>query len=82
VVIVGDGLGRGSFAATRPALGIAASVCASIAADCVAAGWLFAIGALTRPEYREVTTVREIRAHSRALAERLSVADMTRGCGI
>ena len=43
---------------------------------------LFAIGPLTRPEFWETTAVPEILAQGRALAERLSAADTTRGYGI
>jgi uncharacterized NAD(P)/FAD-binding protein YdhS len=80
--IVADGLARGFIRRDGLGLGIETSACAAIAADSVASDWLFAIGPLTRPEFWEVTAVPEIRAQGRALAERLSAADTTRGYGI
>lgn len=80
--IVADALGRGYVRRDALGLGIETSACAAIAADGVASDWLFAIGPLTRPEFWEVTAVPEILAQSRALAERLSAADSTRGYGI
>lgn len=80
--IVADGLARGYVRRDGLGLGIETSACATIAADGVASDWLFAIGPLTRPEFWEVTAVPEILAQGRALAERLSAADATRGYGI
>lgn len=80
--IVGDALARGYVRRDALGLGIETSACATIAADGLASDWLFAIGPLTRPEFWEVTAVPEILAQSRALAERLSAADSTRGYGI
>ena len=80
--VVGDALARGYVRRDALGLGIETSACATIAADGQASDWLFAIGPLTRPEFWEVTAVPEILAQSRALAERLSAADSTRGYGI
>ena len=80
--IVADGLARGFVRGDALGLGIETNACAAIASDGVASDWLFAIGPLTRPEFWEVTAVPEILAQGRALAERLSAADTTRGYGI
>jgi uncharacterized NAD(P)/FAD-binding protein YdhS len=80
--IVSDGLARGFVRRDSLGLGIETNACAAIAADGVASDWLFAIGPLTRPEFWEVTAVPEILAQGKALAERLSAADTTRGYGI
>jgi uncharacterized NAD(P)/FAD-binding protein YdhS len=80
--IVANALSRGYVRRDALGLGIETSACATIAADGLASDWLFAIGPLTRPEFWEVTAVPEILAQSRALAERLSSADSTRGYGI
>jgi uncharacterized NAD(P)/FAD-binding protein YdhS len=80
--IVADGLTRGFVRRDSMGLGIETNACATVASDSVASDWLFAIGPLTRPEFWEVTAVPEILAQGRALAERLSAADTTRGYGI
>lgn len=80
--IVASGLALGLVRRDALGLGIETSACATIAADGVTSDWLFAIGPLTRPEFWEVTAVPEILAQGRALAERLSAADTTRGYGI
>ena len=80
--IVADGLARGFVSRDALGLGIETNACAVIASDGVPSDWLFAIGPLTRPEFWEVTAVPEILAQGRALAERLSAADTTRGYGI
>lgn len=81
-LIVADGLDHGYIRRDPLRLGIETSACAAIAEDGVASDWLFAIGPLTRPEFWETTAVPEILAQGRALAERLSAADTTRGYGI
>ena len=81
-LIVADGLDHGYIRRDPLRLGIETSACAAIADDGVASDWLFAIGPLTRPEFWETTAVPEILAQGRALAERLSAADTTRGYGI
>lgn len=80
--IVADGLARGFVRRDELGLGIETNACAVIAESGEASDWLFAIGPLTRPEFWEVTAVPEILAQGRALAERLSAADATRGYGI
>lgn len=80
--IITDGLDHGYIRRDPLRLGIETSACAAIAEDGVASDWLFAIGPLTRPEFWETTAVPEILAQGRALAERLSAADTTRGYGI
>ncbi len=80
--IIADGLARGFVRRDKMGLGIDTNACAAVASDNVASDWLFAIGPLTRPEFWEVTAVPEILAQGRALAERLSAADATRGYGI
>lgn len=80
--IVGSGLAGGYVRRDSLGLGIETNACATIAANGEASDWLFAIGPLTRPEFWEVTAVPEILAQGRALAERLSAADATRGYGI
>lgn len=80
--IVADGLARGFLLRDPLGLGVESNACAAIGADGVASDWLFAIGPLTRPEFWEVTAVPEILAQGKALAERLSAADVTRGYGI
>lgn len=80
--IIADGLARGLLRRDTLGLGIETNACAVIDAEGLASDWLFAIGPLTRPEFWEVTAVPEIMAQSKALAERLSAADATRGYGI
>ena len=80
--IVADGLARGFVHRDPLGLGIETNACATITASGEPSDWLFAIGPLTRPEFWEVTAVPEILAQGRALAERLSAADATRGYGI
>lgn len=65
-----DLLGQGLIRADLLGLGLDTDDCAALGADGTRSNWLFALGALTRPAWWEITAVPEIRAQAERLAAR------------